>query len=358
MADKNNFRFTYKGTVDAFKATNLPAEYANEVVHITGDAYGNGRAIYGNGEYYANGDAMSERGWRIMRLNGSDLYWNKIASISQETITSGGRDAWIEVEVNGDTNYPCACRFVIQITQYLNTAISIAVVGGASSIARTGGTPPTPYVTVDADHNVWLKIDNAQWDMYAAIRPLKQDQFGTISILGKAVNDNGHASNFEAQVDAPASTYLEGYGGLRYVIESGTYTLTGAIIDATAKDAEKLGGVTASNYVQSTALKTINGKSLVGSGDITIHEGPYTIQSLDIIELATGASFGNEIEYIKQAITSGINIEIYTGNGYGKACAIYQELDDFVYLSFVRMSTIIYMEVNLSTGEIESYYET
>lgn len=393
MADEKNFRFTYQSTVEAFKATTLPSKYANEVVYITGDASGNGRAIFANGEYYANADSMSERGWRPMRMNGSDIYWSKIASISSENIASGGRDAWIEVEVNGDTNYPNACRFIIQITQYLNSAISVAVFGGASPIPRDGMTGPKPCVTVDANRNVWLKILNARWDMYAAIRQLKQDAFGTISILGKAVDDGGHSSNFETQLAAPASTYLEGYGGLRYTISSGTYTLTGAVIDATATDAKKLGGVDASEYakteeisgrkyiyaqggltddqliyalptskdgteddtlVSEGTLKTINDESLVGTGDIKVAPAPYTIRTLAITELAVGESFENEIEYIKQAITSGTDIEIYTGNGYGKAKAIYQELDDYVYLSFCQMASVIYMEINIDTGEIES----
>lgn len=317
----------YEGTVDAFKATNLPTTYADRPVFIEGDASGNGRAIFANGEYYANGDAMSERGWRVMRMNGSDIYWSKIASISSENIASGGRDAWIEVEVNGDTNYPNACRFVIQITQYLNSAISVAVFGGASPIPSDGLTGPKPCVTVDANRNVWLKILNAQWDMYAAIRPLKQDAFGTISILGKAVGDGGHASNFEMQVAAPASTFLEGYGGLRYKISSGTYTLTGAVIDATATDAKKLGGVDASGYaktdeidgrkyvyaqggltddqiiyalpsskngteddtlVSEMSLKTINGQSLVGSGDITIEGGGSGSSAMPLVDHGTG----------------------------------------------------------------------
>lgn len=278
----------YEGTVDAFKATNLPTTYADRPVFIKGDASGDGRAIFANGEYYANADSMSERGWRVMRMNGSDIYWNKIASIASESIASGGRDAWIEVEVNGDTNYPNACRFIIQITQYLNSAISVAVFGGASPIPMDGRTGPKPCVTVDANHNVWLKILNAQWDMYAAIRPLKQDAFGTISILGKAVDDGGHSSNFETQVAAPASTYLEGYGGLRYTISSGTYTLTGAVIDATAKDANKLGGVDASGYVKSDGLKTINGQSLVGSGDIAIEGGGSGSSAMPLVDHGTG----------------------------------------------------------------------
>ena len=237
----------------------------------------NGESLVGAGdlELALTEDVInsSDKGWRPMRMNGSDIYWSKIASISSENIASGGRDAWIEVEVNGNTNYPNACRFVIQITQYLNSAISVAVFGGASPIPRDGVTGPKPCVTVDANRNVWLKILNAQWDMYAAIRPLKQDAFGTISILGKAVADGGHSSNFETQVDAPASTFLEGYGGLRYTISSGTYTLTGAVIDATATDAKKLGGVAASEYAKTDELKTINGQSLVGSGDITIEYG-------------------------------------------------------------------------------------
>ncbi len=394
MADEKNFRFTYQGTVEAFKATTLPSKYANEVVYITGDASGNGRAIYANGEYYANGDAMSERGWRPMRMNGSDIYWNKIASVAP---VSGGRDAWIEVEVNGDTNYPAACRFIIQITQYNNAAVSVAVFGGVFPIPAADRSALKPCVTVDANRNVWLKILNAQWDMYAAIRPLKQDTFGTISILGKAVADGGHSSNFETQVDAPASTFLEGYGGLRYAISTGTYTLTGAVIDATAADAKKLGGVDALGYarteeidgrkyvyvqggltddqliyalptskdgteddtlVSEMSLKTINGESLVGTGDIKVAPAPYTIRSLAITELAVGASFENEIEYIKQAITSGTEIEIYTGDGDGKAKAIYQALDDYVYLSFCQMISVIYVEINIDTGEIEALQST
>ncbi|MBR1994316.1 MAG: hypothetical protein IJ990_02095, partial [Alistipes sp.] len=335
--------------------------------------------------------------------------------------------------------------------------------------------------------------------------------------------DGGHASNFEMQIDAPASTFLEGYGGLRYTISSGTYTLTGAVIDATATDAKKLGGVDASGYakteelsgrkyiyvqggltddqliyalptskdgteddtlVSEMSLKTINGQSIIGEGDIPIDGGgsghyyiaqttlyellfdeglialpqndmqgildaltsrklvlfpdafgigtdtenngygvmlagaaedllyftvadtsggvfaievvypegtivsrkeigltiyntktingellvgtgdikvapvPYTIRSLAITELAVGESFENEIEYIKQAITSGTDIEIYTGNGYGKAKAIYQELDDYVYLSFCQMASVIYMEINMDTGEIEALQST
>lgn len=331
---------------------------------------------------------MTERGWRPMRGNGSDIYWNKIASVAP---ASGGRDAWIEVEVNGDTNYPAACRFIIQITQYNNGAVSVAVFGGASPVPASDRSVLKPCVTVDANRNVWLKILNARWDMYAAIRPLKQDAFGTITILGKAVADGAHASNFETQVAAPASTFLEGYGGLRYTISSGTYTLTGAVIDATATDAKKLGGVDASEYaktdeidgqkyvyaqggltddqliyalptskngteddvlVSESRLKTINEESLVGYGDVKVAPAPYTIRSLDITELAVGASFENEIEYIKQAITSGTDIEIYTGNGYGKAKAIYQEWDDYVYLSFCQMASVIYMEIDRQTGEI------
>ena len=314
----------YEGTVDAFKATNLPTTYADRPVFIEGDASGNGRAIFANGEYYANGDAMSERGWRPMRMNGSDIYWNKIASVAP---ASGGRDAWIEVEVNGDTNYPAACRFIIQITQYNNAAVSVAVFGGASPIPAADRSVLKPCVTVDANCNVWLKILNAQWDMYAAIRPLKQDAFGTITILGKAVGDGGHSSNFETQIDAPASTFLEGYGGLRYTISTGTYTLTGAVIDATAADAKKLGGVDASEYakiesfgdskyvgevhglsdsqllyalpssqngdeddvfVTRGTLKTINGQSLVGSGDITIEGGGSGSSSMPLVDHGTG----------------------------------------------------------------------
>lgn len=375
----------YKGTVDAFKATSLPATYADRPVFIEGDASGNGRAIFANGKYYANGDAMSERGWRFVKWNSglSTEYWNRIAKID----ALKNSNILFECAIKGEFGYSAAVCFYIDVSSSPSDRITVSVHGGASSIGYNNGSI-TPMVTVDADLNVWLKLHNMNYTSRAAIRVIYRT--GNAEAYGH-FGTNESSTSYVYQLAAPASTFLEGYGGLRYTISTGTYTLTGAVIDATATDAKKLGGVDASGYaktdeidgrkyvyaqggitddqriyalptskdgseddtlVSEMSLKTINGQSLVGTGDIKVAPAPYTIRSFDMTELAVGASFENEIEYIKQAIASGIDIEIYTGNGFGKAKAIYQEWDDYVYLSFCQMASVFYMEIDRQTGEI------
>lgn len=110
-------------------------------------------------------------------------------------------------------------------------------------------------------------------------------------------------------------------------------------------------------YVDYDSLKTINGQTIYGSGDIETAKKPYTIQSLKIEDISVGASFENEIGYIKDAIRSGDDIEIRALAG-GKSKAIFQDLDDFVYLSFPRTTDIIFLEADPATGEIVSGYVT
>ena len=44
----------YSGTKSAFIAAGLPSQYTNKIVFISGDAAGNGAAVYTHGKYYGN----------------------------------------------------------------------------------------------------------------------------------------------------------------------------------------------------------------------------------------------------------------------------------------------------------------
>lgn len=310
----------YEGTVDAFKATNLPTTYADRPVFIEGDASGNGRAIFANGEYYANGDAMSERGWRFAKWNSgpSTEYWNRIAKID----ALKNSNILFECAIKGEFGYSAAVCFYIDVSSSPSDRITVSVHGGASSIGYNNGSI-TPMVTVDADLNVWLKLHNMNYTSRAAIRVIYRT--GNAEAYGH-FGANESSTSYVYQLAAPASTYLEGYGGLRYTISTGTYTLTGAVIDATAADAKKLGGVDASEYARVEAigdsqyvygihglsdglvlyalpssqngdeddvfvtrgtLKTINGQSLVGSGDITIEGGGSGSSAMPLVDHGT-----------------------------------------------------------------------
>ena len=353
MSDKH-FKFTFEGTVDQFKASELRNTYADEVVYITGDDDGNGRAIYANGEYYGSMDTASIRGWRVMRMNSGSEYWNKIVSISSESInTNTGVDAWIEVEANGDTNYPYSIHFFIHITRYGDHSISVSVFGGASTVYTSSWRYIIPHVSIDADYNVWLRLINCEWDSYSAIRPLKQDEKGIITINGKAVPSLLHAANFETADIDPSSVYLEGYGGIRMDLSNNSINVSPSVIDAKSKDSFLFDGLPSYSYAQKEELATINGQSLIGGGDINTG-GVYEIQTFFLDEIEVGMNFGQETDEIIRAIVADKDVLARVFSGSGKAKAIYQEYDDLIYLTFCRYSEIYSYEIAPDTGEVIS----
>ena len=391
----------YEGTVDAFKATNLPTTYADRPVFIEGDASGNGRAIFANGEYYGNGDAMSERGWRFVKWNSgtSTEYWNRIAKID----ALKNSNILLECSVKGEFGYSAAVCFYIDVSSSPSDRITVSVHGGASSIGYNNGSI-TPMVTVDADLNVWLKLHNMNYTSRAAIRVIYRT--GNAEAYGH-FGTNESSTSYVYQVAAPASTFLEGYGGLRYTISTGTYTLTGAVIDATATDAKKLGGVDASGYAKIEAigdsqyvygihglsdsqllyalpssqngdeddvfvtrgtLKTINGQSLIRSfdesGDITIEGGGssvYVMVDVMFTDLEEGFSVGQgEFDRIKEAIVNGNQIAVCDdrstrwGYLYATQTNVLAE-EDHINLTFVADDSVYQLSLYENDGLIDYY---
>lgn len=54
MATNSKMFVHYSGTKEAFIAAGYPAQYTNKIVFISGDAEGNGAAVYTHGKYYGN----------------------------------------------------------------------------------------------------------------------------------------------------------------------------------------------------------------------------------------------------------------------------------------------------------------
>ena len=54
MATNSKMFVHYSGTKSAFIAAGLPSQYTNKIVFISGDAEGNGAAVYTHGKYYGN----------------------------------------------------------------------------------------------------------------------------------------------------------------------------------------------------------------------------------------------------------------------------------------------------------------
>lgn len=305
---------------------------------------------------------LSALGWRVMRGNGgSDQeYWNKVAHVDiSESISSAGREAWIEVEASGDTNFPYSARFTLQIARYENRSVSISTFGGAIPYGEWN-TVLMPMATVDSNGDVWLKLHNCNWDQYAAIRPIKEDTTGNITILGSVVDDSDHADNFVTRLDNPASIYIDGYGSLRFDISANDYSARGAIIPAKADDSDRLGGVGHEQYTMKDDFKTINGQNIVGSGDITISGGGGGIQTytppFDVQGLLTGEInklVPQEIDELRAAIESNKLLIIpYSANGGGYSMSTFALVDDFIYLIFSADAAHYYAEIDYTSGDI------
>lgn len=306
---------------------------------------------------------LSALGWRVMRGNGgSDQeYWNKVAHVDiSESISSAGREAWIEVEASGNTNFPYSARFTLQIARFENSSVSISTFGGAIPYGEWN-TVITPMATVDSNGDVWLKLHNCNWDQYAAIRPIKEDSTGNITILGSVVDDSDHADNFVTRLDNPASIYIDGYGSLRFDISANEYSARGAVIPAKADDSDRLGGVSHEQYTMKDDFKTINGQNIVGSGDITISGGgggagiymaPFSAQSLvyhELLEMPMGT-----VEALMDAIrTSKLIMLPSYDDGIGFSMATSATIDDFVYLSFEHETTWFFVAIDYTNGSVE-----
>lgn len=60
MATNSKMFVHYSGTKAAFIDAGYPAQYTNKIVFISGDAEGNGAAVYTHGKYYGTSKKLSQ----------------------------------------------------------------------------------------------------------------------------------------------------------------------------------------------------------------------------------------------------------------------------------------------------------
>ena len=241
-----------------------------------------------------------------------------------------------------------------------------------NSLKTINGQPIYGSGNIEIGSNIYI----AKTTMNELIYGYQQGTFSKIPQEDiQAINSamgNGTLVLFPDPLDMGDSYQYRGYGMMLYAaaedmlylqVSDGVYIWSIEVIWTPEGIAENEGEITNVYEVYQHALisggniKTINNQSLLGSGNIETAKKPYTIQSLKIEDISVGESFENEIEYIKDAIRNGADIEIRAFAG-GKSKAIFQDLDDFVYLSFPRANDIIFLEVAPDSGDITAGYAT
>lgn len=151
-------------------------------------------------------------------------------------------------------------------------------------------------------------------------------------------------------------------GVIVIIINGITYEYSGSLQEATipTKTSQLEND---SNFITSDGLKTINGESIVGSGDITIQGGGvssyttnFTYRELYNVAFSEGQSIECNVQLIEDALRNNIPVfvPIDTDPSYYGYAVLEGYAEDLLYFSVKTTNEIIGVEISRTASEIRS----
>lgn len=222
------------------------------------------------------------------------------------------------------------------------TSEDVAAVALSGSYNDLQDTPTIPSAVTESTVSGWGFTKNA----------------GTIT--GVSANGTSVATSGVANIPA-ASTSKYGVTKLSSATNSTSTTL--AATASAVKSAYDLANGKQDKLVSGTNIKTINGSSILGSGDITIQGGGvssyttnFTYRELYEVAFGEGQSIECNVQLIEDALRNNIPVfvPIDTDPSYYGYAVLEGYAEDLLYFSVKTANEIIGVEISRTASEIRS----